>query len=105
MDTRNPTRLIEKPIKNGQRWPRFLSTDEGPMTIQEIANVKNIRIDAMYKRLETLEWDNPRLFLHRRAPKYQQYDMGVGNDEWRNLGDLDQKRLNEVKVGWWEYQQ
>jgi len=105
MEERNPTRLIEKPIKNGQRWPKFLMTDEGPMTIQEIANAKNVRIAAMYKRLEVLEWDDPKIMLQRRTPKSQRYEMGVGNDAWRALGDDDRKRPKEVRVGWWEYQQ
>ena len=105
MEERNPTRLTEKPIKNGQRWPKFLMTDVGPMTIQEIANSRNIRIAAMYKRLEVMEWDDPKLMMQRCTPKSFQYERGIGNPEWEALGDLDRKRPKDVRIGWLEYQQ
>jgi len=105
MEERNPTRLTEKPIKVGRNWPKFFMTDVGPMTIHEIADVKNVRIAAIYKRLEILEWDDPKLMLQRRTPKSQRYAMGVGNDEWNALGDDDRKRPKDVRIGWWEYQQ
>jgi len=104
MKEKNPTRLTEKPIKEGRNWPKLFMTDVGPMTIHEIAKVKNVRIAAIYKRLEVLEWDDPKLMLQRRTPKSQRYEMGVGNDEWRALGDKIRKRPKAVRIGWWEYQ-
>jgi len=105
METQNPTRLIEEPIKNGRRWPKFFQTDIGPMTIQEMADSRHIRIAAMYQRLEVLAWDDPKMFLYRRTPKSQRYETGIGNDEWNALGDKIRKRPKAVKIGWWEYQQ
>ena len=105
MKAKNPIRLIEKPIKVGRRWPKFFQTDVGPMTIQEMADSRHIRIAAMYQRLETLEWDDPKMFLLRRTPKSQRYAMGIGTEEWKKLGDKIRKRPKAVRIGWWEYQQ